>query len=372
MKGISLAITTIWDGSRQYSCAVLHWCEHAQRLQGALKSAGMARTQLMMLSTASHHENAASSDRLIRQTVKEDCPMMRVVHPPPRLKRAVSDFARFGCQHDGACFKRLATSGSCAHLMYKWWSLSLIEFELVLFADLDVQLMQPEISSHELSFVWGHWWQKVIHGSSIRRTAVLSNPDFAFPFNAGLFLVAWPSKSRLYERGVQLMSTSRWNASHGFSTSMQDGMTPAALYDAFPVIRPRLNGSVPSVYKKLLVNGPSRMIVLNSWAVSGGDCDQGFFFFALHVLPHLSRAAPIGIDHVPGPRHVARHYIGSEKPWRRGKTNQARTAFYLAQTNWTARVGKSRCANKFARLISELPRADSHEPYFASWSQRVV
>ena len=145
---------------------------------------------------------------------------------------------------------------------------------------------------------------------------VMSNPDHAFPMNGGLFVVTWSahggaelySRQRLshsiyvhatpscihpvhpwicasghwvwcrYQAGLALMGTVHWNASVGFWSHNQQApaMTPHAMYAAHAALRPRLNGSLPSIptYQKLLVHGPSRFLALNSWAVSSGDCDR--------------------------------------------------------------------------------------------------
>lgn len=42
--------------------------------------------------------------------------------------------------------------------MYKWWALSLQEYAVVIFADLDVQIMRAEDSPDKISAIWYQWW----------------------------------------------------------------------------------------------------------------------------------------------------------------------------------------------------------------------
>ena len=382
LAGFRLAIVTMWDGSPTYACAVLHWCQHAQRLAESLGAVG-----------------AQNRSQIARQTIAEDCPNIHVVQPDAELVAAVDIFARIaGCNHAGSCLARL-TSGhahsSCSmhRVMFKLWALSLHEHAAVLFADLDVQIMRPEASRALTARAWSRHWQRM-RAQNPRRVHVLSNPDFSFPFNAGLMSVLWPAYggAELYRTALSLMANVTWNATLGFSTPHIPGVTPRALYDAFKSLRPRLNGSLPSnpTYRRLLVHAPSRFLLQNTWAVSGGDCDQGFLFYVLYVLPRLranktahvkgwreeAGSAIIGADHpASGPRHLARHYAGGAKPWIRLRTNpaarRARAAFYLRQTNLSAH-GRSHCAIKLARWAAELPSPSEREPFFSSWEQRVI
>ena len=73
LAGFRLAIVTMWDGSPTYACAVLHWCQHAQRLAESLGAVG-AQTDLFMIMSNNRSQIA-------RQTIAEDCPNIHVVQP---------------------------------------------------------------------------------------------------------------------------------------------------------------------------------------------------------------------------------------------------------------------------------------------------
>ena len=60
--------------------------------------------------------------------------------------------------------------------------------------------------------------------------------------------------------------------------------------------------------------------------------------------------------------HTARHYWGPRKPWQLETDNKGRVAHYLANTNFSGRVGSSVCASRFASWMSRLPMVDPSKP----------
>ena len=50
MSSGNVAIATTWDGEAQYRCAILHYCQHAQKFADVLTSdVGVARVEMWML-----------------------------------------------------------------------------------------------------------------------------------------------------------------------------------------------------------------------------------------------------------------------------------------------------------------------------------
>jgi hypothetical protein len=212
----------------------------------------------------------------------------------------------------------------------------------------------------------------------------MSVNDFESPVNGGLWTIAWPT-IEFYESGLALMRNASWNSSHGFNGIGR----PRALYRDYPWVRARLANT--------------RMLRTNSWIFSMGDCDQAFFFYALYLQSHVGRdfepvdgqqcnrkgcsnITLIGSmthgKHFPESIHTARHWYSAPKPWvwtkcqaSKAKYSTAnscdllpkrrsdwlptggRTFWYLAHTDFAARVHTSRCAAAFAKVLPELWRS---------------
>ena len=180
-----VAIATIWDGDTSYRCAILHFCQHAQSFARLLTRHVIAsNVDLWMLlvgdgnagsDTASKESptvhsglvvasdllkkrarkscinDACTTSRLrvrvkqhldiseARAAIADECPQMRTATIEPRLRAAVAAFSKTGCR---VPWTRL--------MMYKWWATSLAPASLVIFADLDLQLLRPDQPSEEV------------------------------------------------------------------------------------------------------------------------------------------------------------------------------------------------------------------------------
>lgn len=112
MEHMDIAIVTMWDGSSGYSCAVMHWCEHAQNLADVLvHRAGARSAELLVVLT--HAIRLRGADVLA-----SDCPRARILQPRPDLVETLSAFRKVGCKGSWA--------GGITQ-MYKWHVFSLVE-----------------------------------------------------------------------------------------------------------------------------------------------------------------------------------------------------------------------------------------------------
>ena len=371
-----LAIATLWDGVPDYACAVLHYCQHAQRLADTVTSGlgGMSADLLMMLTDDHVYAKsrqqchclrsgknfcpecpASASDTGFdpRSVLASDCPQMKVHALDPALRQAVNQYAS---SPSGGCRAKWQTT-----VLYKWWVASLVEYSLVILADLDVQLLRPEQPAVAVAARWRRTWDYAVPPDG--RSRVLSEGDHWTPFNGGLWTLGRPSRE-LYEDGLALLRLGRWNRSHGFNHAG----TPHEHYMRLPALRKRMRHT--TMYKK------------NTWDIPFGDCDQGFLFHMFYLHVPRGGESPIGADFEPVPDeldcsplgrdlltdadgrcpHTARHYWGPKKPWQLERDNRGRVAHYLAHTNLSGVAGSSKCAAQFAQYARSLPAVDASRP----------
>ena len=422
MNDRSVALATTWDGEAQYRCAILHYCQHAQAFADVLtQGASVARVEMWMLLVGPNDAVSGAADmketdvdtepwrkvrdarfakftgkqrkrkfciktfctksrpRILgerrlnvsdaRAAVASECPQMHIATVDPQLRAAVASFSRTGCR---VPWTRL--------MMYKWWAVSLSHVSIVIFADLDLQLMRPDQPSIEVVTRWRQTWDYAV--PSTRRPRLLSVSDYTSPLNGGLWTLSWPSR-HLYVEGLELVRNTSWSATQGFNSIG----TPREIFNRLPHVRRRMRRT--------------QMLKHNTWQFFNGDCDQGFLFYFFYLIPSIvdggvastveegvvqqapvrastpggasvqqARDGPpsmrfvpeayIGADHESyqddynasgaTPVHSARHYWGSPKPWMLSKhNNEARVAYFLAHTNDS---GTSRCAHDFASLAA--------------------
>jgi hypothetical protein len=376
-KARSIAIATLWDGVPDYACAVLHFCQHAHRMADAVKrGVGAQRADLLIMLTDDHvyeqanrrcrckragknfcpecavdgRQDSIAGRQDARSIIATDCPQMRIQTLDQKLRDAVQAYAR---SPRGGCRSKWQTT-----VLYKWWVVSLIEYSLVVLADLDVQLLRPEQSVHAVAERWKYTWEDAVPNSGQSR--VLSEGDHWTPFNGGLWTLGNPSLS-LYEEGLALLNLGLWNTSHGFGHFG----TPLQHFQRLPTVRNRMRHT--TMYRK------------NTWDIAFGDCDQGFLFHMFYLHDPHTGGGPIGRDFAPVPSqlesvcrrmrpdaadttswecpHTARHYWGPKKPWQLEKDNRGRVAHYLAHTNFSD-VEDSMCAARFAEYAKILPKVE--------------
>ena len=375
LSSSKVAIATLWDGVPDYACAVLHYCQHAQRLADAfVHGVGVASADLVMILTDDHmyevqkrrdcrckarHKKFCpecpglnSSPALARDVISSDCPQMKLHAVDPKLREATR---RYATRPGGGCRNRWQ-----ATCLYKWWVVSLAEYSLVILADLDVQLLRPEQPVALVTERWRRTWDYAVPPDGSPR--VLSEGDHWTPFNGGLWTLGNPSKE-LYEDGVRQLHDGFWNKTHGFAHAG----TPLQWSSRIPTLLPRMMHT--------------HMYRHNTWDFAFGDCDQGFLFHMFYLsTPQDARIGRPGADFEalelkckPGDRstgtdvdprcpHTARHYWGPKKPWQLEYDNGGRVAHYLAHTDFVGR--SSVCATRFSAWANSgrLPRVNASRP----------
>ena len=373
-----LAIATVWDGVPDYACAVLHYCQHAQRLADTIVSGvGELSADLLMMLTDDHVYQTSSKQCRCKRAGKQfcpecpsssnsrlggagspssviasDCPQMKVHSLDPELREAVHQYAN---SPQGGCRAKWQTS-----VLYKWWVASLVDYSIVILADLDVQLLRPEQPAAAVAARWRRTWDDAVPPDG--RSRVFSEGDHWSPFNGGLWTLGRPSRE-LYEDGLALLRLGKWNTTHGFAYAGW----PREHFDRLPGLRERMRHT--TMYRK------------NTWDVAFGDCDQGFLFHMFYLHTPRQGGLPIGADFESVPEdldcsrpmghdllkegrcpHTARHYWGPKKPWQLEADNKGRVAHYLAHTNYSARIATSYCAAKFASYFDRLPIVNASKP----------
>jgi len=252
-------------------------------------------------------------------------------------------------------------------MLYKWFVVGLSEYELIIFADLDVTLLRPEQPADAVRARWQSQWSHLSRdatGATTTGTVVLGDRDPLAAFNAGLWTIARPS-TELYEEGLRQMHRVSFNRTHGFGLLGR----PKAVAGA----RPQLKATLPGLQR-------SRTFKLNEWGsprIPFSDCDQGFFafMFFLHRGGIGGRMGPVNasgkachLNVTTGKylraqpadcAHLARHRYGTTKPWRllRGHQNKGEVANYLSGIRHAHLANSSACAAQFSAWLPSLPPA---------------
>ena len=157
----SVGLATLWDGSVDHECALPLWCQQARTLAKHLPLPWEARVVVMAPQPSA------------------ECPDADFVWRNETLAASTEYLARLG---------RAASEGSWAYLrtavMLKWQMFALTQFDLVLYADVDVDLAP---SPRRLPV------PKEFHATAAAFLAssalVVSSPDHASPSNTGVLLL---------------------------------------------------------------------------------------------------------------------------------------------------------------------------------------
>lgn len=229
--------------------------------------------------------------------------------------------------------------GWTATMLYKWWVTSLSRFELIIFSDLDVELLRAEQSTAHVVARWQQTWHDAV-GPAGGQSRFDVSKDSVSPVNGGLWTLSRPTPA-LYQRGLEVLERARWNRTHGFD-----------LYGTPKDIYSRADGAL----RRHLYN--TRMLKKNKWDVPFGDCDQGFLFHMFFLRERIGIEGPrvnytcLDVD-LPGCPHLARHHAGARKPWELEKDNSGRVERLLASVDYASHVNTSQCAARFARFAQQ-------------------
>ena len=196
--------------------------------------------------------------------------------------------------------------------LLKWMLFTLVEFDVVLFADADVEMMPiAEGSSHETAALWVLALSRLL---SSEHALLVADPDRQAPLNTGYMLLR-PDRS-LYADGVRVVGRCLFNRSIGWDhvgkpSTTFPGVHPLSLHSE-GVERASAHEHAQALLRRTAAWRS------DSWDFTSSDCDQGFFFYMLY-LRH-SRGAysstPRVVRERGGDRPVARHWWASYKPWK--------------------------------------------------------
>jgi hypothetical protein len=288
-----VAIATLSLGSKQ-SCAMTGWCQAAHRLKRALTTAGVWRVQLVVL-----YGPLDAKLRVPMAPATAACPDAEYVPVSRRLQnltRQCIHVDQRGTDSHGRRFIRRAVHTTMASgLLFKWQPMSWTQYDCVLLADLDVDVLPIEFDAGRVGERWRRalavLTQSTPHVDSDARLGaqrgrmhgmhLVGSTDHEAPLNTGILLIR-PSRA-LYRDGLRVLQECRFNETHGwglvgppqslklapprFFTMEGTGSTSQLPLrkGSWPFYTP-LNDTV--AYRK------------NFWRFIAGAEDQGFFWCA--------------------------------------------------------------------------------------------
>jgi len=172
------AIATIFDGSELYTCALPLWCQQATHLAALMGNSTVV---------------------VVTRNASADCPtaQMRWGSAASRAMRAAMMYLR---RHEVlGGWRKLGWA-----VLLKISVMALTDFDLILFADLDVDVRPGSFSIAE--------WRSSTRSFLQSRAEFVGTSDHESPVNTGLWL-AKPSTSAFHE-GLALLRTT-WTAARG-------------------------------------------------------------------------------------------------------------------------------------------------------------
>ena len=293
------------------TCGLLQWCQSARRLETALHQSAQYRWQVRRLMIGIKDEKWVKARAGCDMEVLIPSAVLGAAAHTCATKLARSSAAyrttrgfKSGYAVDASYFKEVT--------LQKWHVWTLLNFDLVCFADADLEMMPfAEVSTAAFAAAWERVVGEMLSDPAVR---LLADPDPRSPFNAGFMLIK-PSM-RIYEEGIGSLSRCLFNRTLGWDLVGRPsslGITPLQLGRKDRSIKIR---SAASALKR------TRAYRANSWDFPGADTDQGLFFYHLFVR---RSAGAYGRDEVGGSRSphghglqrqpLSRHWWASFKPW---------------------------------------------------------
>lgn len=144
--------------------------------------------------------------------------------------------------------------------LYKWECMGLVRSRLVVFLDLDIDII-PSLAWEPRGSTlatWGGEWQQLLICAAARGEHLLSFPDFSSPVNAGLMLLR--PNTTLYREGLRVLLRSAKRAFKHTSGWEEVGRPSAVLSSSDDAWRRRA-GHMSALDK-------------DDWGFVGADIDQ--------------------------------------------------------------------------------------------------
>lgn len=288
-------------------CSMLQWGQSARRLQQALPAGWMVR--IVVLGDNLGWLNASAGCEMEELNVQ---PMLRDAARACSTTLAASSYELFrkrgqlsgtGYVHDSSHFKYIN--------MLKVALLGLSQFDLVIFADADLELVPfAEDNPTRVASAWVRAASRLLASDAM----LVADPDNIAPLNTGLMLLR-PSASA-YAEAVTLLQRCRFKRSTGW-----ENIGPPSAHEVLPLqLRGRRRGNATKASMRQDQSNRKRLrrtlaYKSDSWDFTSADCDQGLYWYLFFVR---HRRGAFGSEaanrkHAP-PR--ARHWWASFKPWR--------------------------------------------------------
>ena len=255
---LSVAIATLWDGSPSYECALLLWCRSAMSL------ARLVNASLVVVGTT-------------EQSV--DCPLASYVWPAD-VADAAAAYSAYLAKWQG----RVPHTGRvrrlrgilCEPNLLKISLLGMTQFDVVLFADLDVDVAPDGHDRNRLpAKLSSIAWRAGVAAFASSRALITASPDKEAPVNMGSFLMK--PRRWAYLRLLSELRTLTFTPMCGFNGAGR----PRDLNIDLASLSLGL-GTVCCAAAASLLNR-TRMITNNTWSFAGGATDQGLLWWFFYV-----------------------------------------------------------------------------------------
>mmetsp|Transcript_67984 Transcript_67984/g.151834 ORF Transcript_67984/g.151834 Transcript_67984/m.151834 type:complete len:385 (-) Transcript_67984:224-1378(-) len=324
----SVAIATVWDGGDSYECAIPLWCQSATAISKIIPNSEL----LMLTPKASAH--CPHAVQMFPQTTND------------AAQRYLSRYSRGGMTH----------GFSTANLL-KFALFSLTRYELVLYADLDIDLAATMLTTET--------WR--LHTASLLQTPALFVGlfDHASPVNGGLWLAR--PRCPLHRDAVRLLRHGSWSAHAGFDRIGSPHEIGANRTLMRPLLEKIASGSAASLFKVEGTLNYTQYFRWNRWDFVNGHLDQGMLWY-LYFLRN-----PVGTwAHYVGSargRWHADHFWGGPKPWS-GASSSSSRRFWARLRDDTPPGGldaPTRSGNECWRLKAKADRAKGGGERGAGW-----
>ena len=240
-----LAIATLIDVPRRASiepvvCGLTKWCLNARALVRLL---GSTVAEVLVLT---------NNVSLVEQECAHIGAQLRVLEFDAAFAQTIQRY-RASALHNVSGSVLCSKSHSTFANLRKWQYVSMTEYAVIFSSDFDVDFFfnASAMALHAAN------WPLHLHRFRHSRLQLLATGCFESPFNGGNFLLK-PSR-RLYDIGVEVLETGRFNLSHGFNFSGR----PRALIHPLNAVRFRI----------------ARSIRKDTWDFAGGNTDQGLFTY---------------------------------------------------------------------------------------------
>ena len=376
-----IGLLTVCVG-KAMGCGLVQWCQGAQRLQSVLRPLGWSADILIITSDdASDAEDASSANVTGKAgeqhaSATEDCPGAISLRVPTDLTTALD-----GCRERWRTERASIIAGLASHHVdqrqtllrhirpsqlrrnfYKWAPFKLTEYDALLVADVDIDLLPHEQSTQQIAAAWRSGLPQLLARDS--NVHVVGTPDDLAPLNNGMLLVR-PSRA-LYDDGLAVLQTCHFNDSHGWDRigRPQELSLEQRHLDGTLAYQPGNTELFSWKNKKFYRR--------NDWSFTDAKAGQGFFFYMLCVRHRVCRSA----RYLQDPRHMAMHWMGGgSKAWevpKGGLRNApirtlATMRDYLSRTSVINAIGP-RSTPCLRRLWALQRRIEQHPRYQASYA----